>query len=180
MHHEHFSWLKQALYSLREFQLSESAREDSCGVLQTVLLGDAAHTMTPALGQGLNSGLEDAAVFAQCLERHQGNVDATLPAYNKLRLPDVQAILTINEVVSTNDVGLRMLVSLTAWLTNPCILAYPSHLPLRCACPSCLSQMRQASPCESSKPFLLVSPDHIVLCACALCDAVVVYPCCVA
>ena len=64
--------------------------------------------MTPRLGQGLNSGLEDVAVFAQCLERHQGNVDATLPAYNKLRLPDVQAILTINQVVSTN--GFTLLV----------------------------------------------------------------------
>ena len=98
----------KALYSLTGFRLFHSASEESRGVLQTVLLGDAAHTMTPRLGQGLNSGLEDVAVFAQCLERHQGNVDATLPAYNKLRLPDVQAILTINQVVSTN--GFTLLV----------------------------------------------------------------------
>ena len=80
------------------------------GFLQTVLLGDAAHTMTPALGQGLNSGLEDVAVFAQCLEQHQGDVDATLPAYNRLRLPDVRAIMTINEVVASNDIGLTIQV----------------------------------------------------------------------
>lgn len=73
---------------------------------KTVLLGDAAHTMSPVLGQGLNSGMEDVAVFAQCLEQQQGNVDAALPAYNKARLPDIQAIMTINEVVASFDVGL--------------------------------------------------------------------------
>ena len=71
-----------------------------------MLLGDAAHTITPALGQGLNAGLEDAAVFAQCLEQHQGNVDSALLAYNIARLPDVQALMTINEVVSSADAGL--------------------------------------------------------------------------
>ena len=132
--------------------------------------------MTPALGQGLNSGLEDAAIFAHCLERHQGNVDATLPAYNKLRLPDVQAILTINEVVSTNDVGLKMLVSLIAWLINPCLLAHPVLLPSHCACPSCLSHMRQAPLVNTPDPSCL--SVQLVLFACA--HAFVAYPCCVA
>lgn len=71
-----------------------------------MLLGDAAHTMTPALGQGLNCGLEDVVVFAQCLKDFDGDLDAALPAYTKARLPDIQAIMTINEVVATSDVGL--------------------------------------------------------------------------
>ena len=92
------------------------------GALQTVLLGDAAHTMSPVLGQGLNSGVEDVAAFAQCLEQHQGNVDAALPAYNKARLPDVRAILTINEVVASNDIGLASQVrgtDLFCWPFSP-------------------------------------------------------------
>ena len=80
--------------------------------VQTVLLGDAAHTMTPALGQGLNAGLEDVIVFAETLERHQGNVDAALPAYNRARLPDIQAVLTINEVAASSDVGVQSQVCL--------------------------------------------------------------------
>lgn len=86
---------------------------EECGVqcLQTVLLGDAAHTMTPALGQGLNSGLEDVTVFAQCLRGLDGNVDAALPAYTKARLPDIKAIMTINEVVASSDVGVKSQVS---------------------------------------------------------------------
>lgn len=82
-----------------------------CFFVQVVLLGDAAHTITPALGQGLNAGLEDVAVFAQILEEHQGDVDTALLAYNKARLPDVQAIMTINEVVSSADAGLACQVS---------------------------------------------------------------------
>ena len=119
--------------------------------------------MPPALGQGLNSGLEDAAIFAHCLERHQGNVDATLPAYNKLRLPDVQAILTINEVVSTNDVGLKMLVSLIAWLINPCLLAHPVFIAITLCLPFMLVSHAPSSPCEYPRPLLLVSPT------CAFC-----------
>ena len=81
-----------------------------CVALQTVLLGDAAHTMSPVLGQGLNAALEDVGVFAQCLEQHQGNVDAALPAYNKARLPDVQAIMLVNEMVASSDAGLTVQV----------------------------------------------------------------------
>ena len=67
---------------------------------QVVLLGDAAHTMTPILGQGLNCGLEDVIVLADVLQQHGGQVDSALPAYNKARWPDVEAMLNINEVAA--------------------------------------------------------------------------------
>ncbi len=79
--------------------------------LQIVLLGDAAHTMSPVLGQGFNSGMEDVIKFAQCLEQHQGNVDAALPVYNKARLPDIHAILLLNELAASFDIGLRTQVT---------------------------------------------------------------------
>lgn len=73
----------------------------------TVLLGDAAHTMTPILGQGLNCGLEDVAVFAQTLEQHQGRLDTALPAYNKARWADVEAMVNINEIVANQNLQAR-------------------------------------------------------------------------
>ena len=75
--------------------------------VQTVLLGDSAHTMSPVMAQGLNSGLEDVVVFAQLLQQCQGNVDSALPAYSQARLPDIEALLTINELVSSSDLGLN-------------------------------------------------------------------------
>lgn len=88
--------------------------------MQVVLMGDAAHTMTPILGQGLNCGLEDVAIFAQTLEQHQGNVDTALPAYNTVRWPDVEALLNINELVANKDYLLNPEVHVTAhvhWYT---------------------------------------------------------------
>lgn len=68
-----------------------------------VMLGDAAHTMSPILGQGLNCGLEDIQVFANVLQQHQGNVDTALPEYTAARWPDVEAMLNINEIVARSD-----------------------------------------------------------------------------
>ena len=76
--------------------------------------------MSPVLGQGLNSGMEDVAVFAHCLEQHQGSIDAALPAYNKARLPDVQAVMTLNEVVASNDAGLASQVQRNSLFSWPC------------------------------------------------------------
>ena len=46
---------------------------------QVVLLGDAAHSMSPVLGQACNCGLEDAQVFAgvsQCRVSQYRTMDA--------------------------------------------------------------------------------------------------------
>jgi FAD binding domain len=46
------------------------------------LVGDAAHAMTPNLGQGAGQALEDAVVLARCLDGGGG-----LDAYDRLRHP---------------------------------------------------------------------------------------------
>lgn len=52
---------------------------------RTVLTGDAAHAMTPNLGQGGCQALEDAAVLGTCLAG--ADVDAGLARYDGLRRP---------------------------------------------------------------------------------------------
>ena len=56
----------------------------------TVLLGDAAHAMTPDLGQGANQALEDAATLTRLLS--VSPVREALNSYDKNRRPRTQAL----------------------------------------------------------------------------------------
>ncbi|WP_369373115.1 FAD-dependent monooxygenase [Streptomyces sp. cg36] len=58
---------------------------------RAVLLGDAAHAMTPNLGQGANQALEDAVTLAALLDTRP-DVDAALTAYDLARRPRTQRI----------------------------------------------------------------------------------------
>jgi 2-polyprenyl-6-methoxyphenol hydroxylase-like FAD-dependent oxidoreductase len=60
-----------------------AARRWSVG--RVTLLGDAAHPVTPDLGQGACLALEDAVVLARCLSS-TANVPAALRAYDRARL----------------------------------------------------------------------------------------------
>lgn len=58
---------------------------------RVVLLGDAAHAMTPNLGQGGCQALEDAATLA-VLANGSGDLDAALRRYDELRRPRTQKL----------------------------------------------------------------------------------------
>ena len=60
--------------------------------------------MTPVTGQGCNSGLEDAHIFANVLQEEQ-DIDRALPKYNAARLPDVAALVRLNEVMAFGRFG---------------------------------------------------------------------------
>ncbi len=53
---------------------------------RVVFVGDAAHAMSPQLGQGANLALYDAMVLADCVEASE-SVDAALELYERLRRP---------------------------------------------------------------------------------------------
>ena len=52
---------------------------------RVVFLGDAAHAMSPQLGQGANLALVDADVLARCLAAHPGDLDGALSAFARAR-----------------------------------------------------------------------------------------------
>jgi 2-polyprenyl-6-methoxyphenol hydroxylase-like FAD-dependent oxidoreductase len=58
---------------------------------RVALLGDAAHAMTPDLGQGACQAIEDAVVLAACLSQAT-NLTAALAAYDVQRRPRAQAV----------------------------------------------------------------------------------------
>jgi len=58
-----------------------------------VLIGDAAHAMTPNLGQGACQALEDAVVLGQVMDGRAGaDIRAGLGAYDRVRRPRTQMI----------------------------------------------------------------------------------------
>lgn len=59
---------------------------------RVTLLGDAAHPMTPNLGQGACQALEDALVLTQCLEQTE-NVCVALQLYQARRIPHTTRIV---------------------------------------------------------------------------------------
>lgn len=63
-----------------------------CGEGRITLLGDAAHPMTPNMGQGACQAIEDAFVLAACL-RNARNMEAALLAYEKERIKRTAAIV---------------------------------------------------------------------------------------
>ncbi|MBI5974596.1 FAD-dependent monooxygenase [Staphylococcus canis] len=59
---------------------------------RVVLLGDAAHTTTPNMGQGATQAMEDAIVLANVLQKYDTRSDA-LKRYNRLRVKHTKKVI---------------------------------------------------------------------------------------
>jgi kynurenine 3-monooxygenase len=74
----------------------------SCSALhygQSVLLiGDAAHTVAPFLGQGINLGFEDCKVFKRLLDLHERDLAAALMKYGRDRKANGDAAAALSMV----------------------------------------------------------------------------------
>ena len=75
--------IKNDLYDLKP--LSSFVRH------RTVLLGDAAHAMTPNMGQGAGQAMEDAIVLANCIASY--DLEKALQRYNKLRVKHTKKVI---------------------------------------------------------------------------------------
>ena len=86
---------------------------------RAVLLGDAAHPMTPNLGMGACQAIEDAVVLADALSR-EPNVDAALARYQTRRISRansfVERSFRFGQVAHTSNALLR-------WLRDQAICA---------------------------------------------------------
>ncbi|RKP04447.1 hypothetical protein THASP1DRAFT_35502 [Thamnocephalis sphaerospora] len=79
-----------------------------------VILGDAAHSMVPFYGQGMNAGLEDVGILRDMLQRYPNSLADALNAYTAHRHPDAEAIC---------DLAMQNYVEMRAHVRSPIYLA---------------------------------------------------------
>ena len=96
---------------------------------RVVLLGDAAHPMTPYMAQGAATSIEDAAVLARCLTAMEGDdVSAAFrqfEAHRKPRTAKIQAISSANTWLQTTEPDTNWLYGYDAW-NVPLVETLPS------------------------------------------------------
>ncbi|MDZ4877515.1 MAG: Kynurenine 3-monooxygenase [Chroococcidiopsis cubana SAG 39.79] len=62
-----------------------------------LLIGDAAHTVSPSLGQGCNLALEDVAAFNDLLDKYSDNLTEVIPEFSTRRQPEGDALLELSQ-----------------------------------------------------------------------------------
>jgi salicylate hydroxylase/6-hydroxynicotinate 3-monooxygenase len=90
---------------------------------RVVLLGDAAHPMTPYMAQGAATSIEDAAILARCLEAVEGDdIERAFNRYEAHRKPRtsvVQAISSANTWMAPKaEADTNWLYGYDAWNAN--------------------------------------------------------------
>ena len=77
-------------------------------IQNTLLIGDAAHAIVPFYGQGMNAGFEDCRILNDLLDKHSDEWNKVMPAFEKLRKPDADAIA---DLALANFIEMRDLVA---------------------------------------------------------------------
>ena len=77
-----------------------------------LLIGDAAHAVSPALGQGCNSALEDVVILNQLLDEYADNLMLVLEQFTSCRLADAHAVVELsnNTLPLSNSLFIEFLV----------------------------------------------------------------------
>jgi kynurenine 3-monooxygenase len=62
-----------------------------------LLTGDAAHAVSPSIGQGCNASLEDVLIFERLLEQYEDDWAQALPAFSEQRVSDAHALKELSD-----------------------------------------------------------------------------------
>ncbi|KAG7883425.1 hypothetical protein KL938_002662 [Ogataea parapolymorpha] len=76
--------------ALMQVNCSKYNFEDKC-----IIIGDAAHSMVPFYGQGMNCGLEDVRILLELLEKNRHDRCTAFDTYTESRAEDLKAILKL-------------------------------------------------------------------------------------
>ena len=62
-----------------------------------LILGDAAHAVSPSLGQGCNSAMEDVVILERLLNKYEDNWTEVLAQFSLCRIPDAHALSELSD-----------------------------------------------------------------------------------
>ncbi|MBE9063932.1 FAD-dependent monooxygenase [cf. Phormidesmis sp. LEGE 11477] len=62
-----------------------------------LLIGDAAHAVSPSIGQGCNSALQDIAIINRLLDRYQDDWAQAIAQFSKERVTDAHALIALSD-----------------------------------------------------------------------------------
>jgi 2-polyprenyl-6-methoxyphenol hydroxylase-like FAD-dependent oxidoreductase len=112
---------------------------DRWGEGRVTLVGDAAHPMTPNLGQGGCQAIEDALVLARCLSGG-GSVEGSLRRYEAIRVPRARFIVYASRRIGRafqiespilcrlRNFGIRMTPAAMSYRSLAAVAGYEGHL----------------------------------------------------
>ena len=115
--HRDVKMVLDAAPSCHKWAILERDPLPAWSVGNTVLIGDAAHPMTPYMAQGGGTAIEDAATLARCLADYADapTAFAQFERHRKPRTSRVQAISSANTWLRTPDANPDWLYSYNAW-----------------------------------------------------------------
>ncbi|MBD2778072.1 FAD-dependent oxidoreductase [Iningainema tapete] len=94
-----------------------------------LLIGDAAHSVSPAIGQGCNAALEDVFIFDNLLNEYSDNLAKALEEFTIRRLPDALALVELGENVIPSSKGLIFEFMLRQRLGKILHQIFPQYFP---------------------------------------------------
>lgn len=75
---------------------------------RVLLIGDAAHAVSPSIGQGCNSALEDAAILNRLLDQYGDDWSQVMPMFSQIRVPDAHALQELSNYSFPRTKGLMV------------------------------------------------------------------------
>jgi kynurenine 3-monooxygenase len=95
-----------------------------------LLIGDAAHAVSPSLGQGCNSALEDVAIFDNLLDEYSDNLAQAVQQFTVRRQADAYALVELSDNAFPTSKELFIQFLLRESIAKTLHKLFPQRFPL--------------------------------------------------
>ncbi|MEL6930486.1 MAG: FAD-dependent monooxygenase, partial [Cyanobacteria bacterium J06600_6] len=97
---------------------------------RALIIGDAAHAISPSIGQGCNSALEDVMVLDDLLDKYNDNWQEVLPQYSQSRIVDAHAVRELADHALPLTKGMFILFMIKLTINRTLHRIFPQTFPL--------------------------------------------------